>query len=177
LFLPLTAAHCRPGVRLQVERPELIHAKDDLRVAAGRGDLPAGDRVQLLDPRLLRRVLRVLGRLPCFQPLKADALGAEQDPQALVADVIDHPPGHQEIGQLGQAPGGKRQVMLNGPGLGDLLDLPPLRKGELRRMAALVLRVERAEPVGVEVPDHIPDPVLAGKGHLGDRGGVHPLRG
>jgi hypothetical protein len=44
--------------------------------------------------------------------LKADALGAELDPQALVADVVDHPLGHQEIGQLGQAPGGKRQVIL-----------------------------------------------------------------
>jgi hypothetical protein len=61
-----------------------------------------------------------------FQPLKGDALGAEQDPQALVADVIDHPLGHQEIGQLGQAPGGKRQVMLGRLGLGDLFDLPPL---------------------------------------------------
>jgi hypothetical protein len=38
--------------------------------------------------------------------LKGDALLAEQHPQALVADVIDHPLGHQEISQLGQAPGG-----------------------------------------------------------------------
>jgi hypothetical protein len=43
-----------------------------------------------------------------------------------VADVVDHPLGHQEIGQLGQAPGGKRQVVLGRPGLGELLDLPPL---------------------------------------------------
>lgn len=60
------------------------------------------------------------------QALKADALLAEQDPQALVADVIDHPLGHQELGRPGQAPGGKRQVMLGWLGLGDLLDLPPL---------------------------------------------------
>ena len=33
------------------------------------------------------------------QALKADALLAEQDPQALVADVIDHPLGHQELGR------------------------------------------------------------------------------
>jgi hypothetical protein len=37
------------------------------------------------------RVSRVLGGFPRLQPLKGDALGAEQDPQALVADVIDHP--------------------------------------------------------------------------------------
>ena len=41
------------------------------------------------------------------------------------------------------------------PGLGDLLDLPPLDWRELRRMAALVSRVERSEPVGVEVADDI----------------------
>ena len=33
-----------------------------------------------------------------------------------------------------------------------------------------------AEPIGVEVPDHIADPVLAREGHLGDRGHVHSLR-
>jgi len=107
--------------------------------------------------------------------LKADALGAEQDPQALVADVVDHPLSHQELRQLGQAPGGKRQVMPNRLGLRDLLDLAALRQRELRRMATAVLRVQRAEPVGVEVPDHVPHPVLAGERHLGDRGGVHAL--
>ena len=56
-----------------------------------------------------------------------------------------------------------------------LLDLPPLAQRELRRMTALVLRVKRPEPVGVEVPDHITDPVLAGEGHLRDRRRVHPL--
>ena len=161
--------------RLQVEGPEFIHAKDDLRVAVRRGDLPVGDRVQLLDPGLLLRVLRVLGGLPGFQALKGDALLAEQDPQALVADVIDHPLGHQEIGQLGQAPGGERQVMLGQLGLGELLDLPPLAQRELRRVTALVSRVERIEPVGVEVPDHIPHPVLAGERDLRDRRHVHPL--
>ena len=35
---------------------------------------------------------------------------------------------------------------------------------------------ERAEPVGVEVADHIADPVLAGERHLRDRGRVHALR-
>jgi len=60
--------------------------------------------------------------------LKGDALGAEQDPQALVADVVDHPLGHQEVGQLGQAPGGKRQVMLDRLRFRDLLDLAALRQ-------------------------------------------------
>jgi hypothetical protein len=46
--------------------------------------------------------------------LKADALLAEQDPQALVSNVVDHPLGHQELRQVRQAPGGERQVMLAG---------------------------------------------------------------
>jgi hypothetical protein len=109
--------------------------------------------------------------------LKGDALLAEQQAQALMADVVDHPLSHQELGQLRQAPSGKRQVMLGRPGLGDLLDLPPLDQGELRRTAAFVPRIQRIEPVGVEVPDHIPDPVLAGERHLRDRGHIHALRG
>jgi hypothetical protein len=54
--------------------------------------------------------------------LKGDALLAELDPQALVADVIDHL-SHQEVRPLSQAPGGERQVMPGRLGLGDLLDL------------------------------------------------------
>jgi len=107
--------------------------------------------------------------------LKGDALLTEQDPQALVADVVDHPLSDKELRQLRQAPGGKRQVMLARPGLGDLLDLPPLRQGELRRAAAPVPRVQRAEPISVEVPDHITHPVLAGERDLRDRGHVHAL--
>src|SRR6266498_4571530 len=74
---------------------------------------------------------------PSFQPLKGDALLTEQHAQALMADVVDHPLSHQELRQLRQAPGGKRQAMLGRPGLGDLLDLPPLHQGELRRPATL----------------------------------------
>jgi len=57
---------------------------------------------------------------------------------------------------LRQAPGGKRQVMVGRPGLIDLLDLPPLRQGELRRNAyhgsagrelACVTRPARHQPV------------------------------
>jgi hypothetical protein len=92
-----------------------------------------------------------------------------------VADVIDHPLGDQEVRQLRQAPGRERQVIFNGLSLGDLLDLPPLAQRELRRAAALVFRVQRAKPVGVEVADRIPHPVLVGEGHLRDRGHIHPL--
>jgi hypothetical protein len=161
---------------LKVQRPELIDTEHDLSVAGARGHLAVGDRVQALDPGLLRRVARVLGGLPGLYPLKRDALLAEQHPQALMADVIDHPLSHQELRQLRQAPGGKRQVVLGWLGLGDLLDLPPLAEGELRRAAALVLGVQGAEPIGVEVMDHIADPVLAGERHLRDPGHVHPLR-
>ena len=38
--------------------------------------------------------------------MKGDALLAEQGTQALMGDVVDHPLGHQEVGQLGQTPGG-----------------------------------------------------------------------
>lgn len=42
--------------------------------------------------------------------------------------------------------------------LGDLLDLPALADGELRRMSALVLGIQRPEPVDVEVADHVTHP-------------------
>ena len=92
-----------------------------------------------------------------------------------MADIADHPLSHQELRQLRQAPGGKRQAMLGWLRLGDLLDLPALAEGELRRAAAFVLRVQRTEPIGVEVMDHIADPVLAGERHLRDPGHVHAL--
>ena len=164
-------------MRLEIQRPELVHAKNDLRFAGLGDDLAVGDRIQVLDPGLLHRVVRVFGDLPGFQPLKGDALLAEQHPQALVADVVDHPLSDQELRQLRQAPGGKRQVMLDRPRPGDLLDLPPLRQRELGCPPAPVPRVQRGEPVSVEVADHIADPVLAGERHPRDRRCVHALRG
>jgi hypothetical protein len=71
--------------------------------------------------------------------LKADALLAEQQAQAFVADVVDHPLGDREVRQLGQAPGRERQTMIGRPGQRGLLDLLPLRQRELRRPAAAVL--------------------------------------
>lgn len=112
---------------------------------------------------------------PGFQPLKADALLREERANPLVADVLDHPFGHKEISQLGQTPGGKRQLIVCRTGLGDLLDLTPLRHGELRRSATLVLRVQRGELAGVDVADHIPHPVLSGERDLRDRDRVHAL--
>lgn len=44
------------------------------------------------------------------------------------------------------------------------------------RPTAGVLRVERIEAVGVEVVDHIPDPVAAGERHLGDLRHRHAQR-
>src|ERR1022692_1264687 len=90
--LPADRGPVPPGSRLQVQRPELIDAEDHFRIAVLRGRFPVGDGIQLLDPGLLLRVVRVLGGFPGFQALKGGAFLSEQDPQALVADVVDHPP-------------------------------------------------------------------------------------
>jgi hypothetical protein len=66
-----------------------------------RYDLAVGDRVEVFDAGLLGRVVRVSGGLPGLQALKGDAFLAVQDAQALVADVVDHPLGDQEVRQLG----------------------------------------------------------------------------
>jgi len=109
---------------LQVQGAELVQADHSLRLAVLGYDLAVGDGVQVLDAGLLRGVVRIAGGLPGLYALKRDSLLAEQDPQALVADVVDHPLGDQEVGQLGQAPGRERQAVLGRLGLGDLLDLP-----------------------------------------------------
>ena len=165
------------GPGLQVQRPELVHAENHLRVPVLREDLAVGDRVQVLDPRLFPCVLGVFRCLPRFQPLKGDAFLAEQDPEPFVADVVDHPLSHQEVGQLGQAPGGKRQAVVTGMAPGDLLDLAALREGEgtFGGRPPFYLGYSELNPVGVEVADHVPDPVLAGKCHLRDPRCVHAL--
>jgi hypothetical protein len=107
--------------------------------------------------------------------LKRHALLAEQNPQALMADVLDHPLSDQEVGQLRKTPGRKWQVMILRPGQRDLLDLLTLREGERGWPPTPILRVDRVEPVGVEVVDDIPDPIGAGEGDLGDLGDRHAL--
>ena len=71
----------------------------------------------------------------------------------------------------------ERQVMIARPRQRDLLDLSALRQRERRRATTRVLRGQRVEPVGVEVVDHRPDPVLGRERDLRDRRHVHPLRG
>ena len=55
------------GPGLQVQRAGLTEAEHDLRVAGPGSHLAVGDGIQVLDPRLLRCVLRVFGALPCFR--------------------------------------------------------------------------------------------------------------
>lgn len=49
-----------PGVGHQVEWSELVQAEDDFGLAVFRYDLALGDAVEVLDPRLLGRVVQVL---------------------------------------------------------------------------------------------------------------------
>lgn len=93
------------GVGLEIEGAELVHAEDDFWLARLGYDLAIGDGVEVLDAGLFGRVVRVAGGFPGLQALKGDAFLAEQDAQALVADVVDHPLGNQEVGQFDQAPG------------------------------------------------------------------------
>lgn len=122
------------GVGHQVERAELVHAEDDFGLAVLGYDLAVGDCIEVLDAGLLGRVVRVTGGLPGLQALKGDAFLAEQDAQALVADVVDHPLGDQEVRQLGQTPGRERQVVLGRLRLRDLLDLTAFRQRERLRL-------------------------------------------
>ena len=89
-----------------------------------------GDRAEVLGTGLLRRVVGVVRGLPGLHALQGDALLAEQDAQALVAAVVDHPLGDQGVGQFDRAPGRERQTVLGRLGLGDLLDLS--RQGSVK---------------------------------------------
>jgi hypothetical protein len=160
---------------LQVERAELVHADDDLRITIQDVVGAIHQPIQVQDPVLLGLEGWVAGLLPGLDHLKGHALLAEQGPQALMADIVDHPLSDQEVGQLGQRPGREGQVMVDRAGQRGLLDLAPLDEGEGGRAAAGIARIQRVEPVQVEVVQHIADPVGAGEGHLGDHRNVHRL--
>ncbi len=49
------------------------------------------------DAVLFALVVGIGGLLPGLQPLKRDPLLAEQGPQALVADIVDHPVGAENL--------------------------------------------------------------------------------
>jgi hypothetical protein len=160
---------------LEVERPELIDADDHPWVARLGIDGAVHQAVQVQDPMLLGLQVRVAGLLPGLDQLKGHALLAEQAPQALVAGDRRPPLSDQELGQLRQRPGRERQVMVDGPGYGELGDRSALGQGEGRRTATAVARVQGVEPVQVEVVQHVTDPVGAGEGDLGDLADVHAL--
>jgi hypothetical protein len=118
------------GVGLEVERAELVQADDHLGAAGFHVVGAVHQPVQVQDAVLLGLEVRVGGLLPGLDHLKGHALLVEQDPQAFVAEVVDHPLGDQEVGQLGQRPGRKRQVVVDRPGQRGPLDLAPLGEGE-----------------------------------------------
>ena len=93
---------------LEIEGSELVHADHGRGIALTRDVGAIGDGVELEDPVLLDLEVRVGGLLPGLDHLKRHALLSEQDPEALMADVVDHPLGDQELCQLGQAPGPRR---------------------------------------------------------------------
>jgi hypothetical protein len=97
---------------LEVERAELVHADDHVRIAGLDVGGAVHQPVQVQDPVLLRFEVRISRLLPGLQALKGDTLLAEQPAKAFVADVVDHPLSDQEVGQLGQAPGRERQLVI-----------------------------------------------------------------
>lgn len=146
-------------------------------IIVARLDGGVSDRVQLEDPVLLQFEVRVVRSLERLDHLKRHALLTEQDPKALMADVVDHPLSDQELSQLRQAPGRERQAVILGSRQRDLLDVLALRQRERRRAATCVLRSERVEPVGVEVVVHLAHPVRRRERDLSDLLDRHALRG
>src|SRR5665811_2157680 len=78
--------------------------------------------------------------------------------------IVDHPLATTPLATRCSASVGRlqrrnRQPVVGGPTPGDLGDLGALVGAEGRRAAAPVARVERVEPVGVEVVNHVADPV------------------
>ena len=112
-FVALDDPRCplfaRPGQ--EVERAELVHADDDGGITLLRFCFAIGDLIELEHPVLLGLEVGVLGLFVGLDHLKGDTLLGEEHAKSLVADVVDHPLGNEELGQLGQAPGGKGQAV------------------------------------------------------------------
>lgn len=88
VLVPATAlGPLPPGMGHQVERSEPVQADHHLGLVGPGYDLTVGNRAEVLDAGLLGGVVRIAGGLPGLHALKADAFLAEQDAQALVADV------------------------------------------------------------------------------------------
>ena len=90
------------GMRLQVQWPELVDADDHRRIIIARLHMAIRDRVELEDPVLLRFEVRIVGLFERLDHLKRHALLTEQNPKALMADVVDHPLSDQELSQLAE---------------------------------------------------------------------------
>src|SRR5271154_7178208 len=153
--------HGRPMAarsRQQVERPELVHADNNLWVTCGWGDFPISQVVELEDPVLLGFKVWGLGLFEGLYGLKRNTPFTQQQAMPFMANVLDHPLGDQELSELGQAPGGKRQAVVHGTRESHLLDLAPLAQCELGWVAAGVARVQGLKAVGVEVVDDFPHP-------------------
>jgi hypothetical protein len=83
--------------------------------------------------------------------LKRNALLSEEQAQSFVADVVDHPLSHQELGQLGQAPARKGQAVVDGPAESDLLDFPALGQGKGRGSAPAYLGTSESNPSSLKL--------------------------
>jgi hypothetical protein len=76
---------------LQVQRAELIDAEHHRGIGrAGLGQ-PVGDGVELEHPAGLGLIVRVGAGLDGLHRLNADVLVMQDQAQALVGDVVDHP--------------------------------------------------------------------------------------
>jgi len=75
---------------LEVERPELVVAHDDVGIARGRLGLSVGEVEVLGNSVLLRPEVGVVRLLPGLQRLTRDTLLVKERPESLVA-VLDHP--------------------------------------------------------------------------------------
>ena len=157
------------GLGLEVQRPELVQADHDCLPGFREG-------VELDDPVTLSLEVGVVRAFPAPHGLKADALLAQQLPQPFVGDVRDHPLSDQVVRQLRQAPSRERLIEIAGVSQRDPLDLLALGQRERVRPPTPVARIERVEPVPVEVVDHLAHRVRVGEHDLADLRRRHRLR-